>query len=123
MAKKIFLSYTISDIEQVNLLKEQLSKQTLGVVFLEHPIIEEEWKRSVLEKIKQSDVFICLFGFSTWESEAVKWEVRSAIENHKKVFVVKLKTTVFMIPNYITENNIQILEDDVQQLANQIENS
>ncbi len=123
MKKKIFLSYSLSDKEFVQSFKEQLSKQEQDFEFLEHAVVEnteEEWKKNVLEKIKFSDVFICLFGFSTWESEAVKWEVETAINNNKKVLLVKLKSTVFMIPNYIAENNIMVIEEDIHDIANQI---
>jgi hypothetical protein len=123
MSKKIFLSYALSDRELVHLFKEQMVKQENEFEFLEHAVIEDteqEWKQTVLEKINTSDVLICLFGFSTWESEAVKWEVETAIKNKKKVFLVKLKTTVFMIPNYIEDNNIRIFEEDAQEIANQI---
>ncbi|MEI6349304.1 MAG: TIR domain-containing protein [Bacteroidota bacterium] len=123
MSKKIFLSYALSDKELVEMFKEQLCKEEKEFEFLEHAVIEnteKEWKQNVITKIKTSDVFLCLFGFSTWESEAVKWEVEKAIENKKKVFLVKLKATVFMIPNYIEENNIKIFEEDIQEIANQI---
>jgi hypothetical protein len=123
MGKKIFLSYALSDKELVDQFKGQLGKQEKELEFLEHAVIEnteQEWKKNVLEKIKESDFFICLFGFSTWESEAVKWEVETAIENKKKAFLVKLKPTVFMIPNYIEKNNIQVFEEDVQEIVKQI---
>ena len=123
MGKKIFLSYALADKELVELFKEQLGKQENEFEFLEHAIIEnteQEWKQHVLEKIKTSNIFICLFGFSTWESEAVKWEVETAIASKKKVLLVKLKPTVFMIPNYIEENNIKIMEEDIQEIVNQI---
>jgi hypothetical protein len=123
MKKKIFLSYSISDKKLVESFKEQLVKQEKELEFVEHAVIEnseQEWKNIVLEKILSSNVVICLFGFSTWESEAVKWEVETAIQNNKKVLFVKLKSTVFMIPNYILNNNINILEEDVNEIANQI---
>lgn len=123
MSKKIFLSYALSDKELVEMFKEQLRKEEKEFEFLEHAVIEnteKEWKQNVITKIKTSDVLLCLFGFSTWESEAIKWEVEKAIENKKKVFLVKLKATVFMIPNYIEENNIKIFEEDVHEIANQI---
>ncbi len=125
MEKKIFLSYSLEDKELVELFKEQLNEQEAELEFLEHAVIEnteQEWKQHVLEKIKTSSVFICLFGFSTWESEAVKWEVETALANKKKIFLVKLKTTVFMIPNYIKENNIKIMEEDILEIANQLKN-
>lgn len=123
MKNKIFLSYALSDKELVEQFKEQLDKQETDLEFIEHAIIEnseQEWKQHVLEKIKTSNILICLFGFSTWESEAVKWEVETALKNKKKVFLVKLKPTVFMIPNYIEENNIKIFEENIQEIANQI---
>ena len=126
MRKKVFLSYTLSDKELVQMFKEQLNQQELELDFLEHAIIEDteqEWKQHVTEKIKSVDIFICLFGFSTWESEAVKWEVETAIKSSKKVFLVKLKSTVFMIPNYIAENDIQIFEEDSRELVNHIKAS
>lgn len=121
--KKIFLSYALSDRELVNSFKEQMNKQENQFEFLEHAVIEDteaEWKKSVLEKIQVSDSVICLFGFSTWESEAVKWEVETAIKNKKNVLLVKLKSTVFMIPNYFEENNIKVLEEDLIEIAKQI---
>lgn len=124
MKKNIFLSYSLSDRDTVEQFKAQLLKQEEEWEFLEHPILEsteQEWKQLVLDKIKSSHMVVCLFGFSTWESEAVKWEVETAIANEKKVLLVKLKPTVFMIPNYIAENNIKIIEDDIQEVTKQIE--
>jgi len=121
--KKIFLSYALADKELVHSFKEQMSKQENEFEFLEHAVIEHteaEWKKTVLEKIQAADSVVCLFGFSTWESEAVKWEIETAIQNKKKVLLVKLKSTVFMIPNYIEENNIKVLEEDVIDIAKQI---
>lgn len=123
MGKKIFLSYTLSDKVAVQMFKEELNREDIKFDFLEHAVIEDteqEWKNHVTEKIKIADIFICLFGFSTWESEAVKWEVELAIANNKKVLVVKLKSTVFMIPKYIIENDIQIFEEDSVELVNQL---
>ena len=121
--KKIFLSYALADKELVHSFKEQMSKQENEFEFIEHAVIEDteaEWKKTVLEKIQAADSVVCLFGFSTWESEAVKWEIETAIQNKKKVLLVKLKSTVFMIPNYIEENNIKVLEEDVLDIAKQI---
>ncbi len=123
MKKKIFLSYALSDKELVHSFKEQMSKKENEFEFLEHAVIEDteaEWKKSVIEKIQVADYIICLFGFSTWESEAVKWEVETAIQKKKNVLLVKLKSTVFMIPNYIEENNIKVFEEDITEIANQI---
>lgn len=123
MKKKIFLSYALSDKELVQSFKEQISEQENEFEFLEHAVIEDtesEWKKSVLEKIQMADSFVCLFGFSTWESEAVKWEVEAAIQKEKQVILVKLKSTVFMIPNYVEENNIEVLEEDVTEIVNKI---
>ncbi len=123
MRKKIFLSYSLSDSDLVQQFKLRMNNEMQEFDFIEHNVVEStenEWKEQVTEKIKKSDVVLCLFGFSTWESEAVKWEVENAIKNDKKIVLVKLKPTVFMIPNYILDNKIKVIEEDVALIANQI---
>lgn len=52
-------------------------------------------KQVILEKIKKSDVFLCLIGEHTHKSEWVKWEIEKAKELDKQIVAVKIKDNYF----------------------------
>jgi len=123
MNKKIFLSYSIEDKDLAESFKEQVNNFK-KIDFLEYLQFENNdliWKEKVDKLIYSSELLLCLFGFSTWESEAVKWEIEKAIEHNKPVIIVKLKSTVFMIPNYIIENHLNVFEYDPKEIVNYID--
>jgi len=52
-----------------------------------------------LEKIKKSDVFLCLIGEHTYKSEWVAWEIEKAKELNKKILAVKIEKHYFTPTN------------------------
>ena len=52
-------------------------------------------KQVILEKIKKSDVFLCLIGEHTYKSELVALEIEKANELNKKIIAVKVEKHYF----------------------------
>lgn len=48
-------------------------------------------KRVIIDRIKKSDVFLCLIGENTGDSDWVNWEIEKASELNKKIVAVKIK--------------------------------
>jgi hypothetical protein len=122
MSKKVFLSFSLKDQPLVNLLRKQLSIEGPTLQFDDLTSIEsgEEWKKVVEDKIKSSSSVICILGYNTWESDPVKWEVEEALKQGKKVIAIKLKPTVFLFPNVITDNKIKVLDWDFSKIMQEI---
>lgn len=125
MSIRVFLSYAISDKDLVEMFKSAVHNKQQDIVFMEHfenEDSEKKWKVNVLEKIKASDAVLGLFGHSTWESLPVKWEIEKAVEMGKKVAVAKLKPAVFMIPEYVTQNNLRVFDAATIDIFLQLKN-
>ena len=53
--------------------------------------VEANYIKSVIkDKIKDSEIFLCLIGRNTSTSDWVKWEIDKAIELKKKIVAVKI---------------------------------
>lgn len=123
MAKNVFLSFAMEDKTLVDLFRGQAKNQRNDLEFNDHSVkepFESAWKTNVKEKISRCSTVICLIGLRTWESEAVKWEIEEAIRQGKKVFGVKLSSTVFLYPRAISSNNIKVVEWNFDQITREI---
>lgn len=59
-------------------------------------------KRVITNKIKSSEVFLCLIGKHTYKSDWVKWEIDKALELNKKIVAVKINNS-YQSPDNIYE--------------------
>lgn len=50
-------------------------------------------KRVIKRKISESNVFLCLVGENTYNSDWVNWEIKKAVELNKKIVAVKIKSS------------------------------
>lgn len=50
-------------------------------------------KSVIKRKISESNVFLCLVGENTHDSEWVNWEIQKAVELKKKIVAVKIKSS------------------------------
>ena len=80
-------------------------------------------KQVILEKIKKSDVFLCLIGEHTYKSEWVAWEIEKAKELIEKSLDISKAVSQVMktMSNNLLMTSQSFHEKDVQ-LENQIDN-
>ena len=89
------------------------------IELLDHAVkdsYEEDWKHDCHRKIHQSAIFICLVGASTYQSEAVKWEIDCGLELGKHVVAVNLTGRPVRVPEILARNAIEPLPSTAASL-------
>jgi MTH538 TIR-like domain (DUF1863) len=97
MAKHVFLSFVIKDVDLVTLFRGQAKNKNSDLAFDDYSVREPinstnapYIKTKITEKITASSVLICLIGYDTHKSDWVDWEIRKAVELKKKIVGVRL---------------------------------
>ncbi|MCE4045574.1 TIR domain-containing protein [Lysinibacillus fusiformis] len=104
MAKKVFVSYHSAqeDTRHKNLLVAWSSNENgfFDIKFDDTSVgvsinsDNANYIKSVIKgEISESQVFLCLVGQDTHNSDWVKWEIDKAVELGKKIVAVKIKST------------------------------
>jgi hypothetical protein len=93
--KKIFISYSIKDKRQKNLLKRQ-SLNTISPfeyidMFIKEPY-DSDWKNRVQTLIHKSDGVIVLVSENSLISDGQKWELICAKQENKKTLGIRSYT-------------------------------
>ena len=92
--KKVFISFSMQDKAQVELLRAQAANERYELEFidnsLQQPVKGRDWHGPVGTKIEQSDVVIVMIGEDTHERPAVRWEVETAYKNDVPVIPVRI---------------------------------
>lgn len=92
--KKVFISYSMRNKSQAELLKHQIQDDRYELEFidtsLKNPVKHGNWKTVVSRKIEQSDAVICMIGEDTHTRSAVAWEVSAAYTAGKTVIPVQI---------------------------------
>ena len=125
----VFISFTSDDIDEVNLLRGQAKNENSNIQFndwsLKEPYDSEKAeyiKRGIRERIRQCSVTIIYLTDKTADSKWVDWEIRESIAMGKGVIAMhKGDTPPKRLPNAITNNRIQIVPWNQNQLAKAIQ--
>lgn len=89
---RVFISFTIGDEAQVNLLRHQ-AKNSDKLEFVDYSVKEpfdEKWKTQCTERLKQCSVVVVAIGELTHERPAVLWEIQKAHELGKPVIGMRI---------------------------------
>jgi hypothetical protein len=96
--RRVFLSFHVEDLPQVNGFRLMASNQSLLIDFHEtssrQPIASEQSKyirEAIQEKISRAAVVVCLIGNGTAWRDWVNWELETAIRYGKGLCGVRLK--------------------------------
>ena len=108
--KKVFISYSMRNKAQVELLRYQAESEDFDVEFvdtsLKRPVKGRSWKPTVAYEIQNSDAVICMVGDDTHSRAAVSWEVNYAYQHDIPVIPVRIhKDHTTRMPKEITYNN------------------
>ncbi len=107
--KGIYLSYANQDLSLAKSVKEQIENCGLTVCLIDHT--EENLNGDVasemLDGIKKSDVFLCLYSKHSNQSNFVSIELNAAVKREKQVYIINTdnsyieKKTNFAIANSV----------------------
>ena len=97
MAKHVFLSFVVEDLQQVSLFRGQARNENSDLIFDDYSVKEpyhstnaEYIKRHITERIRATSVTVCLIGSGTYRSQWVTWEIDKSYDLANKVFGVRL---------------------------------
>ena len=89
---KVFVCYRSIDGKEGNeKISELLRDSANTIAVLKQTEHKENWKKTVLSKIKESDFVIFLLGEDTFESKQLRWEYAKSKELNKQIIGIKLK--------------------------------
>ena len=124
MARNVFLSFNMEDKDSVNLFRGQAESRQPALVFRDYPTTEAfeyTWKTNAERLIRSCSVTVCLIGKTTYQSEAVDWEIRKSAELGKTVMAVAIESPTPMVPPSLVELNVTPLPWDVDRIVGELD--
>ncbi len=122
--RNVFLSFQMEDLPRVNLFRGQAQNATTDLRFRDYSIKEpfaSAWKTNAELIIRKCSVTICLIGPTTWQSDAVDWELRKSFEAGKDVVGVFLyPDRPLVTPPALAEQDVAPMPWDIQAIASEI---
>lgn len=88
---KVFIIHSGKDREEVEaIIENKLKKQLDNIEILILNYIFIFWKFIAKKKIKQSDLVLFFVGETSHESKNIDWEIKTALELKKDIYIFKL---------------------------------
>lgn len=126
--RKIFLSFHIEDLAQVNGFRLMARNQNLLIDFNEtstrEPVQSQNSsyiKKAITAKIARASVVACMIGNGTALRDWVDWELCTAIEYGKGVCGIRLKGAYGRAPEVLTKVNAPVAKWDMDDIIATIE--
>ena len=124
MSRNVFLSFTMEDMDLVNLFRGQAEGKHSSLVFHDYPVkeaFEYAWKTNVERLIRSCSVMICLIGETTHQSKAVDWEVRKSAELGKQILAVAIESPTPTVPLSLARLNVSPLPWDIDRIVGELD--
>lgn len=123
---KVFISFSMNDHAQVELLRHQVASDKYDLEFidnsLKNPVIGRDWKSPVGIKIEQSDAVICMIGEDTYSRSAVSWELKTAYKNNIPVIPVRVhRGRRSQVPEQIRNHGDQTVPWNLDEIQHHID--
>ena len=127
--RNVFISFASEDLTDVNMLRAQAKNQNSDIEFndwsLSEPFDSEKTeyiKRGIRERIRQCSVTVVYVSDAAADSRWVDWEIRESISLGKGVVAMhKGDTPPARLPKAITDNKVQVVPWNQEELAKAIE--
>ncbi len=123
--KRVFISFHMENESQIKLLRHQAKSERFNLEFTDYSVKEPfdgNWKRKCEERIRQSSIFVCMFGSETYKRPAVLWEVNKAYELGKKVIGIRIhKNRNDPVPGPLRRNKAKIINWDLKKLQKELD--
>jgi hypothetical protein len=126
MAKRVFLSFVVEDLDLVILFRGQAKNKNSDLTFSDYSVQEPfdttnaAYIRSqILERISAASVTICLIGETTYRSKWVDWEIRASVKEGNTVFGVRLHSSAIKdsTPQALVDINASVYNWDIAAIV------
>src|SRR5437867_10417030 len=123
--RNVFISFSIADEAQVNLLRSQAKDPRFGLEFRDYSVKEpfdEKWKANCRDRIAQTSATIVMIGEDTASREAVNWEIEESYRQGKKVIGVRIsRERNDPVPPALKEHRAPIINWDLKAISDLLE--
>ncbi len=118
--RNVFISFSVADEAQVNLLREQARGEIADLEFKDYSIKEpfdEAWKSQCRDRIFQTSATIVMIGPDTASRSAVDWEIEESYRQGKKVIGVRIyRDENHPIPRVLREHSAKVINWDIAEI-------
>jgi hypothetical protein len=124
-SRNVFISFSMSDLAQVNLLRSQADDERFGLEFRDYSVKEpfdEKWRKGVSDRIRMTTATIVMIGPDTADKSAVKFEIEESYRLEKKVIGVRIyRNSSHKIPDLMVRNNAPIVSWNIKDIQRVLE--
>jgi MTH538 TIR-like domain (DUF1863) len=111
MAKpRAFISFQMEDKWARDFLAQHARDDGNDVEFSDYSVkdaFDSRWKTECTKRIGMTKGTIVLVGSTTWQSDAVLWEIAETIRQNHYIFGIQInKDTTHVIPSGLPSNNV-----------------
>ncbi len=121
LVRNVFISFSIVDEAQVNLLRSQAKDPRFGLEFRDYSVKEpfdEKWKSNCRDRVAQTSATIVMIGSDTASREAVNWEIEESYRQGKKVIGVRIsRDRNDPIPKALREHNAPVIYWNLDEIS------
>lgn len=131
MAKRVFLSFVVEDLDLVNLFRGQAKNKNNDLEFDDYSVQEPfdsndaaYIRGKIKERITRSALLLCLIGTTTSKSRWVNWEITTADDLDKRVGGVRLHSDSRkdIAPKALTDAGGKLMDWDIDAIVKWIGN-
>lgn len=126
MAKRVFLSFVVEDLDLVNLFRGQAKNKNNDLEFDDYSVqtpfdsTDAAYIRSkIKERISLASALICLIGTNTAKSSWVSWEITTAKDSGKRLGGVRLHSDASkdITPKALTDAGGEVMDWDIDAIV------
>lgn len=126
MAKRVFLSFVVEDLDLVNLFRGQAKNKNNDLEFDDYSVKEPfdsddaAYIRSqIKERISRASLLVCLIGTTTYKSRWVSWEITTADDLNKTVGGVRLHSdsSKDSTPKALSDASGKVMDWDIDAIV------
>jgi len=121
LVRNVFISFSIPDEAQVNLLRSQAKDPRFGLDFRDYSVKEpfdEKWKSNCRDRIAQTSATIVMIGPDTASREAVNWEIEESYRQGKKVIGVRIsRDRNDLVPKALRDHNAPVINWNLEEIS------
>jgi len=129
MAKRVFLSFVVEDLDLVILFRGQAKNKNNDLEFSDYSVQEPfdstnaAYIRSQIRpRIAAASVTICLIGETTYTSKWVDWELRASTEEGNKILGVRVHSSAMRdtTPKALIDLRASVVNWDIDAIVKAI---
>mgnify|MGYP000527246404 CR=1 FL=1 len=107
---RAFISFEMEDRWARDFLVQQAKDKRNDIAFYDYSVqnpFDSKWKTECKKRIAQTKGTIVLIGSTTWNSEAVLWEIKETILQGNYIFGIQInRDKTHLVPNGLPAGNV-----------------